>query len=89
MELDLRLVPGAEELRDDVVLFSESQSRFVVTVPPEHAAAFEAALTGVPFAAIGRVLETGLFLVVGHSGVPIIEADIVRLKAAWQQPLNW
>jgi phosphoribosylformylglycinamidine synthase len=89
MELDLRLVPGAVELRDDVALFSESQSRFVVTVPAEHVAAFESAMAGVPCAAIGRVVEAGLFHVVGRTGVPIIAAGIERLKAAWQQPLNW
>jgi phosphoribosylformylglycinamidine synthase II len=89
MELDLRLVPGAVELRDDVTLFSESQSRFVATVPAEHVAAFESAMAGVPCAAIGRVVEAGLFHVVGRTGVPIIEAGIERLKAAWQQPLNW
>ena len=38
---------GPSDLRDDVDLFSESPSRFVVTVQPEQVAAFEAHLTRV------------------------------------------
>ena len=74
MDLDLRCVPATGDLRDDVILFSESQSRFVVTVSEEHAASFETVLGGMPYAAIGRVTETGLFSVVGGSGKQIVEA---------------
>ena len=89
LDVDLSHIPGAGDLRDDVILFSESQSRFVVTVPAELTAAFESALTGMPCAAIGRVIESALFRVVGRSGTQIIEVGLERLKAAWQQPLNW
>jgi phosphoribosylformylglycinamidine synthase subunit PurSL len=89
MALDLRLVPGAGDLRDDFTLFSETASRFVVTVHAEHTAAFETALQGLPWAAIGTVTNTGVLQVIGRSGAPIIEAGIDRLKAAWQKPLNW
>lgn len=89
MDIDLRLVPRVSDLRDDVTLFSESASRFVITVHPEDVAALEATLQGLPWAAVGRVTGTGMFGVVGRSGALIIEADIDRLKAAWQKPLNW
>ena len=36
MHVDLRFVPGAGDLRDDVALFSETPSRFVVTVRPSR-----------------------------------------------------
>jgi phosphoribosylformylglycinamidine synthase len=70
-------------------LFSESASRFVITVHPEDVAAFEVTLHGLPWAAVGRVTGTGMFGVVGHSGELIIEADLARLKGAWQKPLSW
>jgi phosphoribosylformylglycinamidine synthase subunit PurSL len=89
MDIDLRAVLRVNDLRDDLTLFSESPSRFVVTVHPEDVAAFEADLQGLPWAAVGLVTETGVFRVVGRSGAPIIEADIGRLKAAWQKPLDW
>jgi phosphoribosylformylglycinamidine synthase len=89
MAVDLRLVPQDSELRDDVTLFSESASRFVLTVQAQHVATFESMLQGLPWAAIGHVTGEGTFAVVGRSGAPILEADIEPLKAAWQKPLNW
>jgi phosphoribosylformylglycinamidine synthase subunit PurSL len=89
MHIDLRQVPGAGDLRDDVVLFSESPSRFVVTVRAGDAAVFETAMMGLPCAAVGVVTDAGVFQVVGRSGASIIEASIERPKAAWQRPLNW
>ncbi len=89
MAIDLRLVPRVSELRDDITLFSESASRFVITVHAEDMTAFEAMLPGVPWAAVGRVTGAGKFEVLGRSGGPIIEVELDRLKAAWQKPLNW
>ena len=89
MTIDLRLVPRVSDLRDDMTLFSESASRFVITVHAEHVTAFEGTLQGLPWAAVGRVTEEGTLEVVGRSGALIIEVEIDRLKAAWQKPLNW
>jgi phosphoribosylformylglycinamidine synthase subunit PurSL len=89
MDIDLRLVPGVSGLRDDVTLFSESPSRFVITVHPPDVAAFEASLQGLPWAAVGDVTETGTFRVVGRSGSVLIETELDRLKGAWQKPLSW
>ena len=41
MKINLDAVPAAADMRADEILFSESQSRFVVTVAPDKAAAFE------------------------------------------------
>jgi phosphoribosylformylglycinamidine synthase subunit PurSL len=89
VDIDLRRVPGDGDLRDDVTLFSESPSRFVVTVRAGQASAFESVLAGLPCASVGHVTELGVFRVVGRSGMPIIETGIALLKAAWQRPLNW
>jgi len=89
MEVDLRAVPRADDLRDDLLLFSESASRFVVTVHPDQEPAFEEAMRGLPCAAVGKVTDAGVFQVIGRSGAVLIEAGIDRLKAAWQQPLYW
>jgi len=89
LDVDLRGVPGAGELRDDVTLFSETPSRFIVTVRTELAAAFEMALQGLPCAAVGHVTARPELWVVGRSGTLIIDATLERLKAAWQAPLDW
>ncbi len=54
MKLDLDAIP-AENCSDIEKLFSESNSRFIATVSPENAAAFEKALEGVVFAKVGAV----------------------------------
>ncbi len=68
MDVDLAAVPASGIARDDEMLFSESQSRFVVTVRPEKKAAFEAALAGSPIACVGTVLAEGVFRVKGLRG---------------------
>ncbi len=89
MEVDLREAPQEGVERDDYLLFSESQSRFVVTVRPEHRGAFEEVMEGVPFSRIGVVREGRIFGVIGLEGRKVIEADIFRLKEAWQRPLRF
>ena len=89
MEVDLRKVPSSGVDRNDVLLFSESQSRFVVTVHPENQAAFEGCLKGNAFAEIGKVIEGRALRVVGLSGKIAVQADIFDLKETWQRPLRF
>jgi phosphoribosylformylglycinamidine synthase subunit PurSL len=69
-------------------LFSESQSRFVATVHPQQATAFEAALAGTAFTRLGEVSKDGAFQI-SNGASSLIKADIAALKEAWQKPLNW
>jgi phosphoribosylformylglycinamidine synthase len=74
-----------------VLLFSESNTRFLCEVTREHAAAFEAALGNVPRARIGEVTAEGRLQIVGHAqnGLPLlVQGEIGRLKEAWQKPLR-
>ncbi|RLA76607.1 MAG: hypothetical protein DRG33_07725, partial [Deltaproteobacteria bacterium] len=73
--------------RDDYLLFSESQGRFVVTVPPDCRAAFEAMMEGLPFSQVGRVTEAGRFLVTGLGGGVVIDRPVSSLREAWLKPL--
>jgi len=90
LALDLRAVPfgGPDRLRrDDVLLFSESNSRLLAEVRPEQARAFEAEFDGLPLARIGEVNSSPSFVVTGLDGGEVIRAELSRLKAAWQTPL--
>ncbi|MBU2261402.1 MAG: phosphoribosylformylglycinamidine synthase, partial [Proteobacteria bacterium] len=87
VEIDLAAVPAEGIVRNDELLFSESQSRFVVTVSPVARAAFEAFLAGCAFARIGEVIAEGVLKVDGLGGKRIIEENLAALKAAWQEPL--
>ena len=57
VRIDLDAVPGAAGLRPEQVLFSESQSRFLLEVPPDRLADLQANLRDVPFAVVGQVTK--------------------------------
>jgi phosphoribosylformylglycinamidine (FGAM) synthase-like enzyme len=88
MRIDLRAVPVEDLDRDDFILFSESQSRFVVTVSPDKREDFEKALSGNTFALVGEVTADARFEVLGLSGGVVLSADIRDLKESWQKPLR-
>ncbi len=90
MSLDLKNVPlGAPIDRDDFVLFSESNSRFLVEIDPRNNKEFENAMSGVEFAEIGRVMKDEKLEIYGRRGGIALSADIAGLKEAWQKPLRW
>jgi phosphoribosylformylglycinamidine (FGAM) synthase-like enzyme len=90
MHLDLRHMPCDSSIdRADTLLYSETASRFVATVPQRHRAAFLDLLQPCVIGEIGRVLDTPDFTVLGLSGETVIQSDIATLKDAWQRPLRW
>ena len=86
---DISAVPVEDSLRTDYLLFSESQSRFVVTVARRKAREFERVMDGVPCARIGKVTGPPMLLISEGKGRSLVSADIFRLKEAWQRPLDW
>jgi phosphoribosylformylglycinamidine synthase len=90
MHLDLRAMPCESDItRDDTLLYAETASRFVVTVPLQHRQAFCEALHGCAIGEVGYVLDTTQFVVLGLRGDVVIASDIAALKEAWQRPLRW
>ncbi|MBW6484579.1 MAG: phosphoribosylformylglycinamidine synthase [Syntrophobacterales bacterium] len=87
IDLELAKVPAEGISRDDELLFSESQSRFVTTIHPEQQEAFEAILGDSIFALIGKVAGQELLTIKGLTGNAIVEEKLSVLKEAWQQPL--
>jgi phosphoribosylformylglycinamidine synthase len=89
MEVDFRKVTASGVDRNDVLLFSESQSRFVVTVHPENRTSFEDCLKGVTFSEVGKVIEGSDFMIIGLKGKAVVRASIFDLKEAWKRPLQF
>jgi len=85
--VDLRLVPADGGLREDHLLFSESNSRFIIEVAPEHVGKVSAALKDIPHAMIGKTTETRRLVVESSKGV-VVDEDIFDLNEAWQAPLR-
>jgi phosphoribosylformylglycinamidine synthase II len=90
MVIHLGQVPLGEAMnRDDYILFSESNNRFLVEIDPEDRQQFEGMMAGVDFAAIGKVTSKKGLEVYGLNKKIVLSALIVELKEAWQRPLRW
>lgn len=88
-EIALEPLPTSDGAKHPLVaLFSESNTRFLVEVRPDLAAAFEDCLRGIPHARIGSVTASERLEITGH-GTRVISAQINALKEAWQKPLRW
>lgn len=84
--LSLKLTGAVE--REDVALFAESPSRFLVEVRAADAARFEKAMQGVPVEKLGEVVAAPRLVIRGRRGELVNEA-VADLKEAWQAPLRW
>ena len=98
-EIDLKILPspfgrgaGGEgvsiwENDPTILLFSESNTRFICEVTPENATEFEQAMSGIACARIGEVIDgTNLDITFDRT---ILKAEIAELKESWQKPLRW
>ena len=89
MNIDLKDVPYRGKKRNDYVLFSETASRFVVTIHPKDQGRFEKIMNGNALNEIGFVAGDGLLQITGLNGKLIMKEKISNLKEAWQKPLNF
>jgi phosphoribosylformylglycinamidine synthase subunit PurSL len=86
----LKSVPRSGPIyRNDYILFSESNSRFIVEVAPENEAQFRKTMGGSVMAHIGHVNQDEVLEVHGLTGEEVLNAPIMELKEAWQKPLRW
>ncbi|MGG1962246.1 phosphoribosylformylglycinamidine synthase subunit PurL [Bacillus pumilus] len=70
------------DLDSEASLFSETQSRFVVTVKTEHREAFAAAVKDAK--EVGTVTNDGVFTVKNQEGQQWIHAAVNELERAWK-----
>ncbi|MCX5695704.1 MAG: phosphoribosylformylglycinamidine synthase subunit PurL [Candidatus Omnitrophica bacterium] len=89
MDIFLSSVPYVGEKRNDFVLFSESNSRFIVEVEKKNQKAFEQSLKGKSFGLIGCVSKKKEFKVYGLDNKICVNAGIDKLKKVWKEPLKW
>jgi phosphoribosylformylglycinamidine synthase len=87
LDLDLSTVPTSEAMGDDFVVFSESNGRLLVEVPPSHQKAFEAVMEGSTFAKVGIVTTEGR-LTIRKAGETLMDLTLEELIGAWKTPLE-
>ncbi len=88
LDLDLARVPAEGAVDDGALLFSESNSRFVVSVSPENKASFEKIMANLPCAEAGRVTTGTRLLIRGKGGAAVIDGDVPEMKKSWKAPLG-
>ncbi len=87
IELDLEPLTSSG-LSATTLLFSESNTRFLVEVEADKTAAFESTLQGIPCFRLGVTTAEEKFRA-SVAGKVILEENSSRLKETWQSPLNW
>jgi phosphoribosylformylglycinamidine synthase len=87
-EVMLSRVPVDEVDRDDRILFSESNSRFIVEVSKHSVQGFEKLMTDIPCSRVGFVKPNSNLAVYGLNG-RIYEENIWELKKAWKSTFDW
>ncbi|MBA7565128.1 Phosphoribosylformylglycinamidine synthase subunit PurL [subsurface metagenome] len=88
--IHLKSVPLGEAVeRNDFILFSESNTRFLVEVAPENKDEFEEIMSGISLSAIGQVNDSEMLEIYGMSGGRVLSESLGQLKEAWQKPLRW
>ena len=86
----LNEVPLGEPVnRDDLILFSESNSRFLAEVAAENKQEFEKAMGKSALSRIGEVTSSEMLEIYGLKGDKALSVSIEKLKEAWQKPLSW
>lgn len=89
-QIDARSIPRAKNVtRDDVLLFSESNTRFVIEVDVAKENNFIRRFKGLPCKKVGEVAKSTKLVVKGIGGATVISSNIDRLKSVWKAPLAW
>lgn len=88
VEMNLVDVPARNSERNDFILFSESNSRFLLEVSQKARKDFEALMKGTVFSQIGRVTKTASLCVRGPSGKTVIDASLGDLFRSWKGTLS-
>ncbi|KPK78194.1 MAG: phosphoribosylformylglycinamidine synthase [Phycisphaerae bacterium SM23_30] len=90
IEANLTRVPVSRDVsRADQTLFGESATRFLMEAPPENFGRLAQLLGNMRFGEIGMVTDNSRLIIKTTGGQAVIDADIYKLKEAWQKPLRW
>jgi len=88
LKVDLSLIPTEDIKRDDYLLYSETPSRFIVSINPDKKEAFESLMDGLDWSCIGIITPKDILEVKGLNGDIIMKTPVSVLKDAWQRPLR-
>ncbi|MDD4957135.1 MAG: phosphoribosylformylglycinamidine synthase subunit PurL [Candidatus Omnitrophica bacterium] len=79
---------GSGAGRDDVLLFSESNSRFIVEVPSGRGKEFEHLMKDAPVGFLGTTRADDRLTIKGLGGRSVVKSGLDPLRSAWKGPLK-
>jgi phosphoribosylformylglycinamidine synthase len=88
LSLDLRSVPNKLVTRNDFMLFSESNSRFLIEVAEQDRSEFENLMRSKVCAPIGKVTKGEKLLIHGLDGKVVVDAGLAELRRSWKRTLS-
>jgi phosphoribosylformylglycinamidine synthase len=87
-ELDLRKIPAQHVERNDSILFSESNSRFLIEVAAKARCQFETLAKGKACSEIGNVTEIPQLRIRGLNAKTVVDISVKQLAASWKRTLK-
>ena len=89
-DVDLRVMGAQCGLEHDaLLLFSESNTRFVAEVAPADVERFRGLFAGLPLAELGTVSALPRLVIRGMTNETRVDVGLAELKQAWKSPLAW
>jgi phosphoribosylformylglycinamidine synthase len=89
VKANLGQVPVDGPLSALTILFSESNSRFLIETAKENARTLLQTLADVPTGLLGEVVAEPILTIVDAAGKQILSESIEQLKQIWKAPLDW
>ncbi len=88
LALDLRKMPKKLVARNDFLLFSESNSRFLMEVAEQDRLLFEYLMRNEACAQLGKLTRDKKLLINGLDGKVVVDADLAELRHSWKKTLS-
>jgi phosphoribosylformylglycinamidine synthase len=87
LEIDLTQIPVSGKMTEHELLFSESNTRFIMTVAPKNKEAVETILKTVPYAKVGKV-SADANVVMKSGNKTLVKASIAELLKKYKGTLD-
>ena len=87
LEIDLTQIPVSGKMTEHELLFSESNTRFIMTVAPKNREAVESILKTVPYAKVGKV-SADANVVMKSGNKTLVKAPIAELLKKYKGTLD-
>jgi phosphoribosylformylglycinamidine synthase len=87
VSVDLSRVNTEEDMRDTEILYSETQSRIIISVSPGNAQSIQE-IFGKDACCIGKAVPDQRLIVTSTKNGVLMDRDLKSLKRAWKTPLD-